>query len=869
MGADSYNEKEKFGSILIEDFSYFKNIFDKYTDNSKKISSISESTSISESKNSLYKSQKSPIIKDLEILLVQFFDNDSNNDYILSCIKCNKTPKLYIINNKKILLVCDKCRISKYENIENMTNKSSKWISVLSNKNFGMKDETFLKNQYIMKNNQIAYNNLINLEKYNIVKRYEIVYNALISLERMEKKVENSMKFFEKTQNIILETFLKKLNEEVNLFFVYKIILNSLHNEKELTIDQEFFQIEDYLKQLLNEEEIKKFKLLIKNIKKEYIIYSSHKYAKEVKSNSILSNFMFALIPNIQNILYLNSLFGFEKKRNLISEAINFSSLLKRESIVEKVDNPEKFVDINKELNNINNIAKKIQSIDNKNFILSLLSKSFENNGTIIHIEENKEIKKIILYTSLLLFLFAGIKKYEIHFEFGTKKNNQILNDEDKKINFIDDTQILIAKKLNISKENIFISNIQRGCVSANVYIRNSNQENERDMNILAQENNDIEEIIERPIFEEIILNQSILENNIANINHWEKYDKIGGEDYFPPFKWTGFNLNINELYNDGNHNWLNHQNTSGEYAVAYLGINNHLNDRDDIIHDLNNYPNDINNIITSKLYQYDTDLRNRNSYCGEGVVLFQDPNIAENYSGIVDTYGIRYKIIIMCRVNPKKIRQPISFPFCWILNPSPDEIRPVKILIKRIIISPLLDNEMKVSSNPIDYIINDIRDKNLSIYRTKNEIRIKRLLRKCNKSNLKNELYTIFLYSSYYYVFLNKYLINNIILERDGHKNGFPENQIKSWVYCLQKALSKTKNTNIGDNQIVYRGLRETKFPSNIGIGSTFYNREFMSTSLNLKFARDWIKGDYGSLLKIEIKNNGTNGHPIYSYLL
>lgn len=66
MGADSYNEKEKFGSILIEDFSYFKNIFDKYTDNSKKISSISESTSISESKNSLYKSQKSPIIKDLE-----------------------------------------------------------------------------------------------------------------------------------------------------------------------------------------------------------------------------------------------------------------------------------------------------------------------------------------------------------------------------------------------------------------------------------------------------------------------------------------------------------------------------------------------------------------------------------------------------------------------------------------------------------------------------------------------------------------------------------------------------------------------------------------------------------------------------------
>ena len=47
-------------------------------------------------------------------------------------------------------------------------------------------------------------------------------------------------------------------------------------------------------------------------------------------------------------------------------------------------------------------------------------------------------------------------------------------------------------------------------------------------------------------------------------------------------------------------------------------------------------------------------------------------------------------KIIPMCRVNPKKIRQPKNFPDCWILNPTPDEIRPYRILIKKIPISPI-----------------------------------------------------------------------------------------------------------------------------------------------------------------------------------
>ena len=88
--------------------------------------------------------------------------------------------------------------------------------------------------------------------------------------------------------------------------------------------------------------------------------------------------------------------------------------------------------------------------------------------------------------------------------------------------------------------------------------------------------------------------------------------------------------------------------------------------------------------MISSKLYQNELDLKkNKTSTCGEGVCLFQNPEYAENCAGIINLYGYNIKIILMCRVNPKKIRQPENFKDCWILNPTPEEIRPYRILMK------------------------------------------------------------------------------------------------------------------------------------------------------------------------------------------
>ena len=72
---------------------------------------------------------------------------------------------------------------------------------------------------------------------------------------------------------------------------------------------------------------------------------------------------------------------------------------------------------------------------------------------------------------------------------------------------------------------------------------------------------------------------------------------------------------------------------------------------------------------------------------------MFQNPKYAENYSSILNINGIQIKVLIMCRVNTKKIRQPELFKACWILNSNPEEIIPYRILIKIIPFSPSIEN--------------------------------------------------------------------------------------------------------------------------------------------------------------------------------
>ena len=201
-----------------------------------------------------------------------------------------------------------------------------------------------------------------------------------------------------------------------------------------------------------------------------------------------------------------------------------------------------------------------------------------------------------------------------------------------------------------------------------------------------------------------------------------------------------------------------------------------------------------------------------------------------------------------MCRVNPKKIRQPQGFPDCWILNPTPSEVRPYRILIKKIFKSPMAgasQNEIKTFSTTPEYYKDIAKKKDTSFF-------------KKNHSLMNNDDFVIKLYTSNEYTYINNYLRSGII---DG-SSPYTENEIKSWAWCLHNALTN-KKSNVSNGSIYYRGVSR-KFPDELGIGSKFIFSEFTSVSEDKNVALGFAA--QGTLFIIRIENNNNSHYYCYN---
>ena len=100
-------------------------------------------------------------------------------------------------------------------------------------------------------------------------------------------------------------------------------------------------------------------------------------------------------------------------------------------------------------------------------FILSLLSKCFEKNGTEILIvkDNDNNSEKLELISLQLLFPLLQEKKYEILFDFGEVENLKILSDKDTSIEFLRYWKNIIAKNLEINPENLIFTDLHLGSV--------------------------------------------------------------------------------------------------------------------------------------------------------------------------------------------------------------------------------------------------------------------------------------------------------------------------------------------------------------------------------------------------------------------
>ena len=312
----------------------------------------------------------------------------------------------------------------------------------------------------------------------------------------------------------------------------------------------------------------------------------------------------------------------------------------------------------------------------------------------------------------------------------------------------------------------------------------------------------------------ELLINENLLDAKGNKNKNWNQNKrKRGGEDYIPPSnEWIGIGLNVNNKYDKGNNTWLGKNNKNGEYSVAYYGINNSENLTKN---------NMDSNFEIKTIFNDEKDIRNTqifgsilgNNKCGNGVILFQNPQFAENYASIIKiSNNEQIKVLIMCRVNPKKIRQPETFKNFWILNLTTEEIRPYRILIKKIVKNDYVDknNYITIATSPVDYILSAIKSKDFSFKNLSKEKEY------CVDSPEKKEFFSLYLYTQEFYCYLSNFLRNKDI------KN-FSESQLKSWTCCLYDEIKRINN--IKENTIVYMAING-KFPPNIGIGSKFFFR-------------------------------------------
>ena len=745
-------------------------------------------------------------------------------------------PNYCYKHNQKVLYYCHKCDKNICKDCLKGHNKHFyERIEIINEKKDKTSIENFIENSEDVKHN-----------------KYASLYKNIIWLQNFHKNEKESKKYLNNILSKILDIFYKDLKTAINLQNFAKIIFATckIFNE-ENEINQQYNTILDIVKKYFSLEKIKEFNELLLQEKNNYIAICNTLTKKETEQLKKNINNMF-----VQKKTYTSD---FEKTKDYIKDNMEYSSMIKRYVTKEKIEHPENYIHIDNTINHLDNYVKELNT--NNDYVLSLLGKSVENNGIEMNVSKKKDenFDKIELASIQSIFTLSDHKKYELHFDFGDEENESIIKDPIKTEQFIKTYKEKIAKELNIKTENIILTDVHHGSLGVNLSIVNEGKKGLKEVKKLEGKFN--LKVKEKPLLDTLQISPEILDERGNRKNNWGINEKRGGENYIPPIKgWEGIGLKVWGQYDNGNNNWLDYNNNYNEYAIAYYGLNNHLDDKNLMISDLNVYANDIKKLIKDNFYQDQIDERNnQQKKCGEGICLYQDPIIAENTARIIEIpgYGISIKIILMCRVKPSKIRQPKNFSGFWILNPTPDEIRPYRILFKKVTKSSLGDAHLKLSINPVDFIINILKSNNYIFYDLAKDKNYNKLAY-INGQKLNNDNFTLRFYTSNYYSYLNNYLREKKVGDI------FTEEQIKSFACCLQLALSRNKG--IKENTIVYRGIKKFKFPKEIVKGSKFYLTEFMSTTTNINVAKSFM-GNEGTLMEIKIQNNGINNTLNYCY--
>ena len=433
-----------------------------------------------------------------------------------------------------------------------------------------------------------------------------------------------------------------------------------------------------------SEEDLKLIKIMNMKIK---IISAEENKKRNEQINNILQR-QKELRNKIENTN--NNIIKEEEREKYINETIEdmsiMGTIIKDQILYERQTNPEKYIPIKE--------AIKTGEENNPLFIVGLLAQTLENEGITTAIEKENNNKNEEETSTCLQFLVNGYatkKKHILHFDFGEKRNEQLLNNKKEQELFNNKLRKKLAKEYNIKENDIIISFPQKGSYETTIIFK-SNDFINLDKKELLEKFKDEPELGElKDLYTDLILSGCKLNKNMFDSQGnnrdggWAINEKRGGEPYLPPEGWIRYGLNVLGKYDNGNNNWLSHDNRKGEWCVAYHGVAQRQSS--------DNVKKVVGLIANSNLkkgegqsYADDDDYRHKGEKVKEGVYCTPDPKvmIEDGYAGVAEINNEKYYMAFMLRVNPQKIRAPVSKKDYWVLNGLDSEIRPYGILIKK-----------------------------------------------------------------------------------------------------------------------------------------------------------------------------------------
>ena len=379
-----------------------------------------------------------------------------------------------------------------------------------------------------------------------------------------------------------------------------------------------------------------------------------------------------------------------DKVNEVLENMCIMGNITKKEIEEEKKNNPEKFIDTSEALQK--------ETEDSEMFVLGLLSQKLESMGIETAIEKDVNIANDDqdAAATCLQYIANGLaekKKYDLHFEFGEERNAELINNKEEFENFKKELKRKLSKDYHIPEDKIVVTFPQKGSFHVQVIFQSDefNDLKPEEFKEKFQNDDEFKELqYLKEIHTDVIMGGCKLSKNQLDsrgniVQGYGENEYRGGRPYNPPLGWIGIGLRVLNKY-DNNNDWISHDGRKGEWCVAYHGVGRDKTS-DEVKHITGIIPKTTFKAGANQVHSTHENINKPGSKVGDGVYVTPNIETACDYSGYSEINGSLYSTALMVRVKPDAIRQ-CNCDYAkdyWVVNGTTDEIRPYRILYKKI----------------------------------------------------------------------------------------------------------------------------------------------------------------------------------------